>query len=384
MARRSRVIGVTSFIVGSAMLATACSSSGGSSPGGSGTATGSTGSASAARYSALEPLVTKLEQRPTSIGITDPIKGAIPPGKTIAFLQCGSPICVGLGDDLVAAGARLHWKIDRINAGLTAESIKAGWDQAVSSKPSAVITSGTPRTLFDPELAELSAMKIPVIDLTTADRPGGGITQVFGGPDEYTHIGKSIADYMLVNSGSSTVHELSVTISAYPSVALVANGVSEELKAQCSACTASALDVPATSIGSDLPTRVTSYLSQHPSINWMYVGFADMVTGLPAALSSAGLSNVKIVTLSTNPTVATYLKNGQNVVMATGFDIDEMTWRSMDYLARIWTGSPTAQDTDPGTLPAWFVTKDNLPSTTENFPYVVSYRAQYEKLWGSS
>jgi hypothetical protein len=29
----------------------------------------------------------------------------------------------------------------------------------------------------------------------------------------------------------------------------------------------------------------------------------------------------------------------------------------------------------------WFVTKDNIPSTTENYPYVSDFQAQYEKLW---
>jgi len=329
-------------------------------------------------------VVSKLEQRPITIGITDPIKGTIPSGKTIAFIQCGAPICASLGNDLTAAASQVKWTVKRINAGLSAETIKAAWDQAVSSKPDAVVASGTPRVLFNSELTQLSALKIPVIDMTTADTAGDGITQVFGGPDQYSQQGKNMADYMLVNSGGSTVNALSVTISAYPNITLVGKGLSTEMSAQCPKCTSATLDVPATSIGSDLPTRITSYLSAHPSVNWVYVGFSDMVTGLPAALSSAGLGKVKIVTLSTNPTIATYMKNGQNLVMATGFDVTEMMWRSVDYLARTWTGSSTTQNTDPAALPSWFVTKDNLPSTTDNFPYVADYKAEYEKLWSGN
>ncbi|MBN9621078.1 MAG: sugar ABC transporter substrate-binding protein [Actinobacteria bacterium] len=390
MTPRTGLIGAVAGLAAGALLLTACSSSGGSggstgSNSGSNSSGGSSSSGSgSSKYAALQTAVTQLEQRPTTIGITDPIKGKIPAGKKVAFIQCGSPICSTMGNDLTAAGAILHWNIQKINAGLTAETIKAAWDQAVSSKVDAVITSGTPRTLFESELAQLKAANVPVIDLTTADGPGNGLTQVYGGPDQYSQQGKNMADYMLVNSGDTTVKELSVTISAYPNITLVANGLNAELKGQCSSCTTSDLDVPATSIGSDLPTRITSYLSSHPDINWVYVGFSDMVTGLPAALNSAGLGKVKIVTLSTNPTIATYMKNGQNLMMATGFDTDEMMWRSADYLARIWTNSSTAQNVDPKTLPSWFVTKDNLPSTTENFPYVADYRAQYEKLWTSS
>jgi ribose transport system substrate-binding protein len=374
-----RLSALVAGVASGALLLTACSSSGGGQPSGAGNSSGSTSS----KYAALTPLVQKLEQRPTSIGITDPIKGTIPAGKTVAFIQCGSPICAHLGDDLVAAGNKVKWKINRINAGLSAETIKAAWDQAVSSKADAVITSGTSRALFEPALAKLKAANIPVIDLTTADLKGNGLTQVYGDGNQYAEQGKNMADYMLVNSGGSTVKELSVTISAYPNITLVADGLKKELKAQCQSCSTSTLDVPATSIGSDLPTRVTSYLSSHPDINWVYVGFSDMVTGLPAALSSAGLGKVKIVTLSTNPTIATYMKNGQNLVMATGFDTDELMWRSIDYLARLWTNSSLTQNTDPKTLPTWFVTKDNLPSATENFPYVADYQEQYAKLWNA-
>jgi ribose transport system substrate-binding protein len=382
MTHPPRLLGVLAGVAAVAMLAAGCGSSsgGGSASGGGRAATSSSGS----KYAALKTIVNKLEQRPASIGITDPIKGTIPTGKTIAFIQCGSPICASLGNDLAAAAAQVHWKVDRLNAGLTAETIKAAWDQAVSSKADAVVTSGTPRSLFNSELAQLKAKKIPVIDMTTADGAGNGLSQVYGGPGQYSEQGKYIADYMLVNGGSKPVNELSVTISAYPNITLVASGLSKEMSAQCSGCTTASLDVPASSIGSDLPTRITSYLSAHPSVNWVYVGFSDMVTGLPAALQAAGLSSVKLVTLSTNPTIATYMKNGQNLVMATGFDTTEMMWRSIDYLARTWTGTPTTQNTDPSKLPSWFVTADNLPSTTENFPYVADYQAEYEKLWKSS
>jgi len=369
LTRAASVAGISAVLA----LTAACGSSGSSDNGGS-------SSSGANDFPNLVTAVKKLEQRPTSIGITDPIKGKIPSGKTVAFIQCGSPICADMGSILANGASKLGWKVDRINAGLTAETIKAAWGQAVDSKPDAVITSGTPRSLFEPELAQLKAAGTPVIDMTTADTAGNGLTEVYGGPDQYTGQGKNMADYMLANGGKG-VKELSVTISAYPNITDVATGLADELKAQCSSCTSASLDVPASSIGSDLPSRITSYLSAHPDINWVYVGFSDMVTGLPAALNSAGLGKVKIVTLSTNPTIATYMKNGQNLVMATGFDTTEIMWRSLDYLARVWTNSSTTQNTDPATLPAWFVTKDNLPSTTENFPYIADYQAQYLKLW---
>lgn len=383
---RHRIVSAVATAAAISLLIAGCSSSSKSSTGsstgaGSGSSSGSSSGASA--YPDLDAVVAKLTQRPTSINITDPVKGPIPSGKTIAFIQCGAPICVSLGKDLTAAAAKVNWKVNPIDAGLTAESIKAAWGQAVTSKPDAVVGSGNPRSLFNPELAQLKAANIPVIDLTTTDSATDGITQVYGGPDDWGPIGKNIADYMLVNSGGAPVKELAVTVSSYPNLGLVSGAIKSEIAAKCSSCSSALLDVPGTSIGSDLPTRVVSYLSAHPDINWVYVGFDDMVTGLPAALQAAGLSKVKLTTLSVNTTMAGYIKNGQNLVMATGFDVTEMMWRSIDYLARMWTNTPVTQNTSAA-LPMWYVVKDNLPSTTENFPYVADYQAQYAKLWGVS
>src|SRR5260370_7959799 len=71
--------------------------------------------------------------------------------------------------------------------------------------------------------------------------------------------------------------------------------------------------------------------------------------------------------------------------MSGGVGVGEMMWRSVDYLARLWTGKSTAQDTALSGLPLWLITKANQPSgnpSTGYYPYVVNYPAEYEKLWG--
>ncbi|MEN3357923.1 MAG: ribose transport system substrate-binding protein, partial [Mycobacteriales bacterium] len=75
---------------------------------------------------------------------------------------------------------------------------------------------------------------------------------------------------------------------------------------------------------------------------------------------------------------------GQSLVMSAGFDIHEMMWRAVDYLARTWTGVPTTQNTAVDGLPLWVVTKENLPSGSGYLSYVEGYQAQYKKLWGVS
>lgn len=176
-----------------------------------------------------------------------------------------------------------------------------------------------------------------------------------------------------------------MSVSAYPNLTLISNAVTSGIKANCASCTEATLDVPVTSIGTDLPSRITSYLSAHPNVNWVYVGFADMLSGVPASLSAAGLSNVKIVTIDRTTATETYMKSGDALVMTAGFDVAEMMWRSVDYLARLWTGTSEAQNTAVNSLPLWVQTKANEPAgdkTTGYYPYVTDYPQLYKQLWG--
>jgi ribose transport system substrate-binding protein len=371
--------------IGVATVAIAACSSSPTSGTGAASSPSTSSSASSTAYPKLAAYINSLETRPVSIGITQPIDATIPKGKTIAYIQCGSPACVVDGDSLQQAASALGWNVTRINAGLTAATIQTAWQQAVLDHPNAVVTSGFARALFNPQLAQLKAANIPVIDLTTADPPGDGLSAVFGYGPQWATQGKILADYMLVNSGGKPINVLSVSSSAYENLTMISNAVTSEIKANCASCTAATLDVPVTSIGTDLPSRITSYLSAHPNVNWVYVGFADMLSGVPSSLSSAGLSDVKIVTIDKTTATEEYMENGQSLVMTAGFDVGEMMWRSVDYLARLWTGMSTAQDTAVAGLPLWIQTKANQPAgnpTTGYYPYVANYPELYKQLWG--
>jgi ribose transport system substrate-binding protein len=327
--------------------------------------------------------VQQLLQRPTSINITDKITGSIPKGKTVDWLQCSVPACVALTAPLQAAITAVGWNLKVVNAGVTPETIKAAWDQAVQNKPDAVIASGFSRSLFEPELAQLKSMNIPVLDLTTADSPGNGLTAVFDYGPDYLSSGQRLADYVLAQGGQN-VNALMVTSSAFANLGYVAQGFQKELQAQCSSCTVATLDVPATSIGADLPTRIASYLTAHPNINWAYIGYDDMVLGVPAALQAAGISGkVKFVTIDNEPATQAYMKDGQGLVASDGFPGPEIMWRTVDFLIRYFNHESTDPDTAHN-LPVWLLTGANVPSTTSGFPLVSDYDAQYKALWGVS
>lgn len=367
-----------------ALTAAACGSS---DDDGGGSATSSDGgAATAAADSSLPAEVTdavrEFTTRPTSIGIDAPIEREIPPGKEIYYIQCGSPVCATNGEYLKDAAEAVGWTIRPVNAGVTPESVKAAWAQAVRAKPDGVVASGFPRTMMNPELAELEAARVPVVDISVTDPPGRGISAVFAGTPDYVAAGERLAKYALVEAGGKNINAMIVGVAAYPTVELIGRSFGETLERYCDSCSVDELDVPATSIGNDLPTRISTYLQGHPDVNWVVNGFADMSVGVPAALQSAGVGeDVKFVGINNNPTTAGYLKAGQSLVAEHIYGYPELMWRSIDFLIR----SVNGESTDPSTAqtyPHWVVTKDTIPSTTDEFPTVVDYREQYERLWG--
>jgi len=364
-----------------AVAACGSSSSGGKSPSSS-TSGGSTGGA-AGNLADVKKTVDKALQRPTSINITAKLNAAPVKGKTIDWLQCSVPACVALTAPLRAATNTVGWKLNVVDAGVTPQTIRAAWDKAVADKPDAVIASGFSRALFNTELAQLKAANIPVIDLTTADSPGNGLTAVFDYGPDYLASGQRLADYALSQDGTK-VNAVMVTSSAFENLSFVARGFKTELNKQCPDCPVDSFDAPATSIGKDLPTRITAYLTAHPSVNWAYIGYDDMVLGLPAAMSAAGLSGkVKLVTIDNEPATQAYMKNKQDLVASDGFPGPEIMWRSVDFLLRDFAHQDTAPSTAHN-LPVWLLTGDNVPSTTSSFPLVVDYQQQYKALWGVS
>jgi ABC-type sugar transport system substrate-binding protein len=360
-----------------ALTLSACGSSGSKNPSGS----SSSGTSS---FAAAVTANNKYEQRPTSIGITAPVGKAIPKNKVIDFIQCGVPACVVEGDILESATNLLGWKLVRLNAGTSPQQIADAYQQAITNKPDAVIGSGYARALFDSELKTLSSMHIPVLEAFVGDSTGNGLTGVVGGPVNNSIQGKEVADYILANSTSKSESIGAVVPSGFPNMVQEDASFDQTIQQQCPSCKVKLLTVPVTSIGTDLTTRITSFLTANPNIGWLWDGYDDMVTGLPTALKGASITSVKVATISMNGTVASQISQGQYLTTGIGTSFPEVYWREIDLLARYFTGVSYSVDLNDATLPFWTITKSDLPSNASSttFANVIDYKQQFSKLWG--
>jgi ribose transport system substrate-binding protein len=384
------------LLVGLALVITGCgggsssTSSGGSteasesSGGGGGESSGGSGESSSSEtaFPKAAKENEEFEERPTSVGIETPVGKPIPKGKTIDFIQCGVPACKTEGELFEAAAGELGWTIKSINAGTTPEEIKAAYDQAIKDEPDAVLGSGYPRSLFNPEIEQLKAKNIPVIEFFVEEEAGNGITAVIGGIPTTEVQGQMMASYILAHSTDKEMEIGAVNAQGFETVTGTIESVEKEFSEQCPACTVKKLEAPLTAIGKDLPQRIASFLTANPGIEWTTVGYNDMMTGLPTALKGAGVENAKMTTVNINTAIAPYLANGEYLQATMGTSFPEVYWRGIDLLARLFAGVDYKEDLDDTTLPYWTITKESLPTTEEEFAVVENYEEQFQKLWG--
>lgn len=331
-----------------------------------------------------QALVADLIKRPMAIGPSDPLGDTPPAGKTVYWIECGAPACANLGDAIEAAAEVLDWKVVRVQAGLTPETIKNAWGEAARAEPApdAVMSSGFPREIFEEELTSLADRGIPIVNISVTDEAGDGLTASIGTPDaRNTRVGIAQAELALSYKGADT-NAVFVKIPVFPTLEPQSESFKARFSELCADCPVDIVDMPAESMGSDLPDRLVAYLQRNSDVNTVVLGYGDLAIGVPDAIRSAGLDErVVVLTDTPDPTVAKYIADNDVVVAATGYPGPEMAWTGIDIIIRTMLDESIEQ-TASAELPMWVLTSENVPSTTGAFPLVEDYQEQFKSLWG--
>ncbi len=361
---------ITGFAL-SALLVTACSTATG------GTSASTSGNSGSSGLATTKQLAASLEQRPTSISVTQPIGKPIPTAKTVTFISCGVPACDTIGKTFSEGAALLGWTTKIVSTSGTPESIKAAWQEAVTAKPDAVVSSGTTTSVVADQLKALAAENVPVVLYAVTDQPQG-VSAVIGGPSgEAFDFGQPMAAYIASNSDGKA-STLYVNLPSYPILQDQLSGFKQIYRQGCSGCNLTVYDVPATA--TSIPPLIVSELRSHPNINYVAVCVDSLTVGLPAALKAAGLQNkVKVIGSSSDVPNFEYIATGQEAAGVPNAFYDD-GYQMVDALALIFTGqSPASAEVNP---PRMLLTESNLPSSSQLFPLVPDYKQQFLKLWG--
>jgi ribose transport system substrate-binding protein len=385
--RRLQVVAAMS---GCVVLAAACGSS---SSGGAAKSATSSGLVSQAAAATVRAKVKALEVRPTTLGITARVNG-VPKNKTVAILYSPDPSAVQTKDYFQAALAAVGWKLAPIQIGLTPQALQAGFNLALRDNVAAIVSTGTDPSEFASQLATARARHIPVVLESSPVPSGGGIISI-SGPGQARASGIAEADFLLNKTGGKlggkTLTPLLLPLAAFPYLTDVDNGFMAEWTKECPACAKPETDsLPASSLGTNLPSLVTAYLERHREVNYLVIGYSDMALGLAPALDSAGFGSIRAIVINTTPQIDALINSGTLVDAAIDFPEAESMWAAADALIRYYDGQPTAADVSMagvGSPLQWIVTKAGIAAAgltqdTSSFPMDPDYESQFKDLWG--
>ena len=370
-----------------AALSLAACSSGSSSSSSSAPASSSSSSASGSALSAADQaglakaqaFVASAEQRPAQITNTAKITKAIPKGKTIDFIPCGTtPECTQEGAIVTQAAAALGWTTAILSNDGTPQAQKAAFTQVVRSKPAAVLYTAIPASTFASQLSAMQANGtfISTCCVTDAVGPSTGIGYAIDVPAQVGPVGGAQAAWVAADS-KDTADSVIVTL---PAFAILDNGVANYksgMATYCPTCKVDELGIALSNIA-NTATTVVSYLRAHPAVNYVVAATDGLTIGLPAALKAAGLSNVKIVGQGATPTNLQYMHSGQQAA-DVAFPYFEVMYAMVNAVAEHEAGVPVTPSVAP---PLWLLTPQNAPVASQAFPVVTDYQAQYRSLWG--
>ena len=385
--RRHRRVAGAALTAALGVLIAACSTSAGTGTVGtstagtsanSGSSSGVTGGSTSAGVQAAEAELKVAEARPASIGLPG-FTTAIPSGRTVTFVHCGVAVCDTIATAIKNAAAILGWKVDVIPTNGTPASIKAAWDTVVRLHPAAAFGSGFDRALFASEVSQLAAMHVPVMNWTTTDTAGQGLTFVHGGPSEVPVVGEQMAAWVVADT-QGKADTLYVNLPTYVILQPVMDGFDSYYKQWCPGCKLSTMSVPLTSIGTTAPSLIVSYLRAHPDIDRIAVGYDGIDVGLPAALAAAGLSGkVKFIGEAPTATNLAYVQAGTEAATVSQ-GVYEIWAMYLDAAARALTGQSLAPD-NAWKVPWFLLTQSNYSQGTGYAPIVPNLDGQLKQIW---
>ncbi len=345
---------------------------------GSSTPSASSGASSSGGAQAAD--VTQLLTRPTTFSVPS-LPSAPPTGKTIDFMACGVPVCQNMGQFVKQAAQALGWNFQEIQTGETPQTVSAAYAQAVRNDPAGVVGSGgfSP-SLMSHELQQLKAEGSTAV-LVDVPSPGNATAAVLTSSTQATY-GKEMGEWIVNNAKGKNAHVGIMTSPATPIYAAAHQALAQVLSSSCKGCSTTTYSFPYTDVGTTLPTKVVTFLTSHPSINYLFFDFSNEVDGVPAALQAAGLSHrVKIVTTDDTATETPYLKQGQESASA-GIAWPEMLWGAVNIIIRNTMHLPLGPALSIQ-YPNMILTGSNLPASAWSgmFPLVSSYQSIYKTAW---
>ncbi len=342
--------------------------------------------------------VEAFRQPQGALPISEPLAEA-PTGKTVAYIQCGVPVCAEINTGIEGAAAKLGMVLEVYTHDDTPENVAAAWQAAVDSSPDVVLASGNPREWFADQLAALEAAETPVIvwSLPEGYEPGAGLTANLLSVDDYYFYGVLMADYAVSQtSGEGTI--VFFGLPAFPVLATLEQGFTEEMARVCPDCAVENISIDLAALGAgEVPSQVVSTLQATPDASHLVFAFGGMLFGVPEGMADAGI-DVPAVSQAGGPLNFGFIAADNVQTAEIGLASEFLGWRAMDAAARALAGQPVGRAETPDVavidghpdilnagLPLQILESDDMGFMADDpsalWPGVEGFQDLYGELW---
>lgn len=371
--------------------ATACSSGSGSSkPSGSTPPASAANSASGSGVAAAaQALVTKQLASPTGVGVSTPLSKKPPTGLSIVEVGATDSLSLVRTKGEQAAAEALGWHFTHITPGPGAEDVQKAVQSALqlSPKPFAITVSALGKESYLPQLAQAKQMGIHVIENSALDAggTGDGIDATVNQAANSLIEPQQMAAWIAVDSGGKAdVLELDL-----PSIPIVHHSIGvfqQYLKQYCSGCTTTVVPVQVSDVGVTVPQNVVSQIQKNSKLNYLF-SLGLVTTGVPAALTSAGLGKgkLKFVGLGPDPDNLQGLRNKDGFNYAwSAFAPSVSGWQTVDVAARL-SVRDSITDVMKQVSPTQILTPTTIATAVQdsggNYIGVADYQTLFKRMW---
>lgn len=322
------------------------------------------------------------EKLPTTIGVTTPLKSKPPTGKTVVYIGIGNAQTNATVDTMKEVAAKAGWTVKSLVANISDPTAMVGALQtALQYHPLMVGFSGAPYQIWQSEVAAYKAAGT-IMAISGIQSPFNDVIKAhISGPYDTARYSKMLADWIIADSNckGDVAYPVSAGIISFSEAAA-------DLQSDLSVCPQSKLDtysVPATDIGSAAALSDTvSALKRNPSIKYLVISDAAFFDGLPAALSGAGITGVKVLSYYGDPETLSEIKGGPPEVGTTAIAFKYEGDEFMDVAFRQAEGMKVPQN--DGGSPLELLTQKNITPTIATATSTgdpKNYQAKFFKLW---
>lgn len=321
------------------------------------------------------------------------VKATPKPGVKIALIACARALSgceIPLEQSTKAANA-IHWNVVQLDGMGTPRGENAAILQAVASGAKVIIAYSIEPALVQQGLKAAHKAGIVLIsDSNATGSPNPTIPLASGqvGFDvdvsqDFVAGGRASGDW-IVSDSNGKANVMVIGDKEFDSVNDIQKGLLSEL-AKCGTCTVPPVTyISAAEIGPQVGQMVTSYLQQHPNINYVYAPYDPVAAVLVPAISQAGLgTKVKVASAVGAPENFNFIRTGHVQASDQAADLAYQGYAAVDQAIRRLDGQPFAQPVSENS-PWSLIVKSNVPNNNQGLYFApFDYKSKFLALWSA-